>query len=258
MRRTAIAVLLLAASLVVAVARAAPLQRESLSVAFDARIAPSSLPRERLAPLRLTLSGKIGTSDGTRPPALSELSVAFNRGGRLSLRGLPNCAPSRIQQTTTEAALAACREALVGHGSFGANVDFQGAPTIPAHGKVLIFNARIHGRPSLLLHLYGSSPVRAAFVLPFTVSHLHHGTYGVSLTARIPTLASGLGYVTELQLTIGRHYDFAGRRRSVLSASCALPRGFTVLPIDVAKARFSFDDGREVTGHVAHPCRVRQ
>lgn len=257
MRRTAIAVLFLAASLVAA-ARGAPFQKESLRIQFDARIAPSSLPRERPAPLTLTLTGKIGTSDGTRPPALSELSVAFNRGGRLSLRGLPVCAPNEIQQTTTEAALAACPGALVGHGSFGANVDFPGAPAIPAHGKVLVFNARSHGRSSLLLHLYGSSPVRAAFVLPFAVSHLAHGTYGVSLSTQIPRLASGLGYVTELKLAIGRRYGAAGRRRSVLSASCALPPGFTAFPIDVAKARFSFDDGREVEGHVAHQCRVRQ
>jgi hypothetical protein len=257
MRRAAIAVLLLTAS-IVAVAQGDAIQKESLRVQFDARIAPSSLPRKRPAPVTLKFTGKIGTTDGTRPPALSELSVAFNRAGRLSLQGLPVCAPSRIQQTTTEAALAACRGALVGHGSFGANVDFQGAPAIPAHGKVLVFNARLHGRPSLLLHLYGSSPVRAAFVLPFTVSHLTHGAFGVSLSTQLPRLASGLGYVTELKLSIGRRYGFAGRRRSVLSASCALPAGFTTLPIDLAKARFAFDDGRTVTGNIGGECRVRQ
>jgi hypothetical protein len=257
MRRTVIVVLLIAASLVAA-AQGDPLQKESLRVKFDARIAPSSLPRERPAPVTLKLSGEIGTTDGSRPPALSELSVAFNRAGRLSLRGLPICAPNKIQQTTTEAALAACPGALVGHGSFGANVDFPGAPAIPAHGKVLVFNAHLHGHASLLLHLYGSSPVRAAFVLPFAVSHLAHGAFGVSLSAQIPKLASGLGYVTELKLAIGRRYGFAGQRRSVLSASCALPPGFTALPIDLAKARFSFDDGRKVTGDVGGECQVRQ
>jgi len=257
MRRLAIAVFALAVT-AGAGAQGAQWQKESLRVDFNASIAPQSLPRERPAPVTLKLSGKIGTTDGTRPPALSELSVAFNRGGRLSLEGLPVCSANKIQQTTTEAALAACPGALVGHGSFGANVDFQGAPAIPAHGKVLVFNARRHGRPSLLLHLYGSSPVRAAFVLPFAVSHLAHGDFGVSLSTEIPRLASGLGYVTELKLAIGRSYGFAGRRRSVLSASCSLPAGFTTFPINVAKAKFSFDDGREVTGVAEGKCRVRQ
>jgi hypothetical protein len=257
MRRTAIAVLLLAVSLT-AVAQGDPFQKESLRVDFNANIAPRSLPRERPAPVTLKLAGKIATTDGTRPPALSKLSIAFNRAGRISLEGLPVCSAGKIQQTTTEAALAACPGALVGHGSFSANVDFVGAPAIPAHGKVLVFNTRIHGRPSLLLHLYGSSPVRAAFVLPFTVSHLSHGNFGVSLSTQIPRLASGLGYVTELKLEIGRRYGFAGRRRSVLSASCALPPAFTALVVSLAKARFSFDDGREVTGSIGRECRVRQ
>ena len=47
-------------------------------------------------------------------------------------------------------------------------------PLIPARGEVLAFNSRIHGRPGMLLHLYGSSPVRAAFVLPFEISHQPH------------------------------------------------------------------------------------
>lgn len=257
MRRFVVAIVL-ACVAIATVARGDDLPaQKSLLVEFDASIAPRSLPRKRPAPVTLRLSGTIGTTDGARPPALSKLSIDFNRAGHLSLRGLPVCVPSRIQQTTTEAALAACRGALVGHGGFGAHVDFQGAPSIPAHGKVLVFNARIHGRPSLLLHLYGWSPVRATFVLPFTVSHLSHGEFGVSLSTQIPRLASGLGYITELNLEIGRRYGFAGRRRSVVSANCAAPPGWSRGLYKLARAKFAFDDGREVTGGLTRICRVR-
>src|SRR5204863_9113169 len=103
------------------------------------------------APITVRLGGSIGTTDGSSPPALRELSVAVNRAGTLSATGLSTCTASALQQTTTEAALAACPGALVGHGTFGANIDFTGTPLIPARGKVLVFNARVEGRPGMLL-----------------------------------------------------------------------------------------------------------
>lgn len=257
MRRLCIAAALVAATLVPTPTGAAVRQQEGLRVAFDASIAPKALPRTRPAPITVRLDGSISTVDGSRPPALQELSIAVNRAGRLSTKGLPTCTASALQQTTTEAALAACPHALVGHGIFGANVDFPDAPQIPAKGKVLVFNARVKGRPGMLLHLYGASPVRAAFVLPFEVSPVRHGKFGMVFSTRIPTLASGLGYITELRLTIGRRYGFDGKRRSVLSASCAAPAGFTVGLFELARATFSFSDGRTVVGGPSRVCKVR-
>jgi hypothetical protein len=256
MRRLAIATALVLAM----AATSAPgevFEKGSLRVHFDASIAPRSLPRERPAPISVTLGGSIRTSDGSRPPALRELSIAVNRAGRLSAEGLPTCSAAKLQQTTTAAALAACRGALVGHGSFGANVDFPGSPAIPAQGTVLVFNARLHRRPGMLLHLYGSRPVRAAFVLPFAVSHVRRGELGTVFSTSIPTLASGLGYITELHLEIGRRYRFHGERRSLLSASCAAPEGFTLGVFKLAETTFSFADGQRVRGALSRDCRVR-
>jgi hypothetical protein len=247
----------LVSTAIASVAQGESIQKESLRVDFDASIAPRSLPRERPAPITVKIGGTIRSADGSRPPALRELSIDFNRAGRLSVEGLPTCTANKLQQTTTEAALAACRGALVGHGSFGANVDFPGAPVIPARGKVLVFNALVRGRPGMLLHLYGSRPVRAAFVLPFTVSHIRHGKFGTTFSTEIPQLASGLGYVTELQLQIGRRYGFEGERRSVLSARCAAPEGFSAGLFELARVKFSFADGRVVTGVLERNCRVR-
>jgi hypothetical protein len=256
MRRLAIAALLLAA-LLANTARGVVIPEEGLRVRFDASIAPRSLPRERPAPITVKLGGAISTADGSSPPALRELSIDFNRAGRLSLQGLPTCPANRLQQTTTEAALAACRGALIGHGSFDVNIDFPGTPVIPAHGKVLVFNAIVRGRLGMLLHLYGSRPVRAAFVLPFVVSHIRDGEFGTTFSTRIPQLASGLGRVTELKLQIGRSYGFEGERRSVLSAHCAAPEGFSVGIFELARAKFSFADGRVVTAGLTRECRVR-
>jgi hypothetical protein len=258
MRRLAIVALVaLAAPIFLGAGPKTIVQEHGLRVTVSGGIAPRALPRQHLAPVTARFGGKIEAVDDARPPALSQLSIEVNRVGQLSSRGLPTCSAPRLQQTTTQAALAACREALVGHGSFGASVDFPGAPAIPAEGKVLVFNARVDGRPGMLLHLYGSRPVRAAFVLPFAISRRSEGRFGSVLTTRIPNIASGLGYITRLQIQIGRRYSFRGERRSFLSASCAAPAGFPGGSFELAKMTFSFDDEREVIASLERNCRVR-
>jgi hypothetical protein len=232
-------------------------QRGNLRVIFDGRLRPHDLPRERLAPVTVSLDGSVGTVDGSRPPQLREITVAMNRAGKLFSTGLAICRSSQLQQTSSEAALSLCRSALVGHGTFAAKVDFPNAPLIPAEGKVLVFNSRIDGQPGMLLHLYGSSPVRAAFVLPFKIKYRSKGEFGTVFSTKIPTLASGLGYVTEIKLTIGRRYRYAGKPRSFLSASCAAPAGFTSVPYQLAKTTFAFSDGTSLTSHLTRDCTVR-
>ncbi len=258
MRRLTIAAVVAVAVLGVAVvAQGEVYQRGNLRVSFDGRLRPHDLPRERLAPVTVSLDGSVGTVDGSRPPQLREITVAMNRAGKLSTAGLPACAASQLQQTSSEAALRLCRPALVGHGSFAANVDFPNAPLIPAKGKVLVFNARIGGQPGMLLHLYGSSPVRAAFVLPFKIEHRSRGEFGTVFSTKIPTLASDLGYVTEIKMTIGRRYRYAGKSRSFLSASCAAPAGFPGTLYKLAKTTFAFADGTTLTSRLTRDCTVR-
>jgi hypothetical protein len=181
----------------------------------------------------------------------------MNRAGKLFSTGLPVCHSSQLQQTSSEAALSHCRPALVGRGSFAVNVDFPNAPLIPAKGKVLVFNSRIDGKQGMLLHLYGSSPVRAAFVLPFKIEHRIQGEFGTVFSTKIPTLASDLGYVTKIKLTIGRKYRYAGKLRSFISASCAAPAGFPGVSYQLAKTTFAFSDGTNLTSHLTRDCTVR-
>jgi hypothetical protein len=257
MRRLAIvAVLLTCLPAGVAVARQF-VQEGNLRVAFDARLLPHALPRERDAPATVQLAGAIRTTDGSTPPQLREISIAMNRAGIVSVEGLPSCPASLLQQTSTEAALAQCRSALVGRGHFSANVNFVGAPVFPARGTVLVFNSSTAKRPGLLLHLYGSSPVRAAFVLPFKITRNSEGKFGTVFSTRIPRLASDRGYVTDIDLTIGRKYRYRGEQRSFISASCAAPAGFTGAFFELAKATFSFAGGKRLTTRLPGDCKVR-
>lgn len=248
----------LAALAVVATASGDVVQQGNLRVAFDGRLSPRELPRARLAPVTVHLDGAIRTVDGGRPPQLRRISVEINRHGHLYFRGLPSCDANEIQQTTTEAALDRCRPALVGRGRFAANVDFPDLPTVPAKGRVLVFNGRSRGRAALLLHLYGSTPVRATFVLPFKISRRDRGEFGTVLTTTIPRLASDLGYVTDIELKIGRQYRHNGQRRSFLSASCAAPPGFRSTIFDFSRATFSFANRQSVRTTLTRDCRVRR
>lgn len=257
MRRLAIATALLAC-LPIGIASARQFVQEgTLRVAFDARLLPHSLPRERPAPVTVHLSGAIRTTDGTPPPQLREISIAMNRAGIVSVVGLPRCRAPELQQTSTEAARAICRGALVGRGRFAASVDFPGAPIFPASGTALLFNSSTKRRPGLLLHLYGSSPVRAAFVLRFKIRRQSRGEFGTIFSTRIPELASDRGYVTDIGLEIGRRYTYRGDERSFISASCAAPDGFPGAFFELAKATFTFAGGQRLVSHLPGDCKVR-
>jgi hypothetical protein len=259
MRRLLVAAVIAACCLPIggAAARRQSIEKGNVRVSFGGRLAPHALPRERMAPVTVHLDGSVTTVDGSRPPQLQEVSVEINRAGRLSVAGLPSCPASALQQTSTETALDLCRKALVGHGRFGVNVDFPGTPLIPARGRVLVFNSSDRRGPGMVLHLHGTAPVRATFVLPFEISRQSRGEFGTVFSAKIPTLATGLGYVTDIELEIGRRYRYAGKRHSFLSASCAAPAGFPGAVYRLARATFVFPEDEILTSTLSEDCRVR-
>jgi len=188
---------------------------------------------------------------------VSRIEIALNRNGRISSVGLPDCTGPLLQSTTTETALERCRPALVGRGHFSANVSFPSLTQVPAEGTMLAFNGKYRGRQALFLHLYGTTPVQASFVLPLTIAHTDKGQFGTVLSAKIPTLAGGLGSVTEINLRIGRNYTYRGRPHSYISASCAAPAGFPGAVFSLARGSFHFADGRTLHTTLARDCRVR-
>jgi hypothetical protein len=232
-------------------------QTGTLRISFSGDFSPRSLPRDRPAPITVHVKGAIGTTDGSHPPPVRRVEIALNRNGRVTTEGLPACTSARLQSTSTQEALARCRSALVGRGRFGAEVEFPSAEPFPATGRALAFYGTRKGRPALMLHLYITTPVQTTFVLVLKISHQEKGQFGTVLTASIPSLAGGLGSVTEIDLTLGRTYTFRGRRRSFLSASCDAPAGFPGAVFSLARGSFFFADGRRVDTTLTRDCRVR-
>lgn len=228
-----------------------------LLVRFDAEFSPHSLPRQTPAPIAVTIKGAISTSDGSHPPPLKWLEVELNRHGRLYTKGLPSCSPSLLQSTSTAEANARCGAALVGRGSFAADVVLGTTKPVAANGKILAFNGRRAGKPALLLHFFGGAPVRFTLVVPLRIGHRHDGEFGSVLRARIPKLANGFGSITQINLSLERRWSFAGKRRSYLSAACSAPPGFTKVPFPFAKARFRFEGHPQIESTLEKVCRVR-
>lgn len=256
-RLAILALLALACLAVAAAAEGEQVRKGDLRLSFDAGFAPRALPRSRPAPVSIEFESAISSADGSRPPALKRFELALNRNGRVSTRGLPTCRAAKLQSASTDTALARCRPALVGHGGFRALIEAdEGA--VPAHGRALVFNARRHGRPALLLHLSTGTPVRAGFVLPLPIRHRAGRELGTVLAAEVPVLAGGLGSITRLKLKLGRTYRFHGHRRSYLSAACAAPDGFRSAFFRFVRGTFSFRGGKRVSTSLGGECRVRR
>jgi hypothetical protein len=258
MKRLAVIGLLLSAVLFgAAIARAELSRNENLLVAFGGRFLPHSLPRDRDAPIRVDLTGQVKTTDGTRPPQLRRISIAVNRYGRLSTEGLPTCSPDQLESTDPQLAMERCGDALVGHGRFGAHLEFPELAPFPAEGTMLAFNGRSHGKPAVFLHIHGSNPVEITVILTFEISHRRKGKFGTIFTAKIPRIAADLGYVSDLSLDFGRKYTYLGRQHSFLSARCAAPDGFPGAFFTFARGTFYFAGGKKVTSTLARDCLVR-
>jgi hypothetical protein len=260
--RRRIAILVLFACAVLAASAAAKVkefeirQVGNLRVKLGAEYTPHTLPRQRPAPISVEVVGAIETTDGSHPPALRRLELSVNRNGRISTAGLPICTAPQLQSTTTEQALAHCGGARVGRGSFHAQLALGGEDDIPATGRILAFNSRRNGKPALLVHLFIGVPVRVTMIIPIAIGHREEGQFGTVLRARIPKLGGGLGSVTEIDLKLGRRYEFRGERRSYLAAACGAPNGLPGAVFPLLRGSFRFEAHPEIKEPVVKDCTV--
>lgn len=238
-------------------AQAALVQHGDLFITFNGELTPAALPRHAPTPIDIRVAATIRTPDDVNPPALRQITVEINRYGRLETRGLPRCSASRIQATSTAVALAACRSALVGTGSFTANETFPEVNSFPSSGRILAFNSTVGGRPAILAHVYGTQPLSTSRNLTFRLRS-STGTYGTVLSATLPKSINDSGYLKSISLRLHRLYTYRGATHSYLSADCPAPAGFPGAVFPLAHASMSFADGVTLSSTVIRSCRVRR
>lgn len=257
MRRAKLTVaLLLAVFGAAAFAHAEVVQRGGIRVTFEGKLAPKTLPRSAQAPVHVSVSAKVASAGGNAPPPMRKISIAINKYGNLNRAGLPVCQLDQIQPATTDDALAACRGSLIGQGRFLANVLLKGQAPFPKDGKIYAFNGEIDGRPAILAHVYGTQPAPASYTLAFVVSRTK-GTFGTTLTASLPPVKNGAGYITGIYLSLGKTFSVHGASHPYFSASCPAPKGFSGAVFPFARAAVSFEGGRTLGSTLSRTCKAR-
>jgi hypothetical protein len=249
--------MLLAAALFASLGFAESEIKDGVKVAVTGKLNPTVLPRHGTVPVGVSFGGKIASVEPGSLPKLTRMAIEINRSGRLDTRGLPRCRLRRIKPSTNREALTACGSALVGEGSFAANVKIPEQSPFPSNGKVLAFNGVVHGRPAIFAHIYGTRPLPISYVLPFEISR-SSGTYGTVLETAFPQVTGEWGYVTGLTMSLHRRFSYRGQTRGYLSAGCPAPSGFTQVLFPLARTSFEFDNGVKIATTLNRTCTVKR
>ena len=232
-------------------------QKGNLRVKVSGKISPSALPRTGAAPIAVSVAGQVSTIDHSFPP---QLQVPDHRDqpqrpprlhGPAALPARPDPARHRLP------ALAACRPALVGQGTFNAYIVLKGQEPYPTSGRLLLFNGREGGHQVLLGHIYISQPFASSFVIPFAISGNRHGAFGTTLTANLAKALGTRRYLTGIEMTLQRRYSSHGKRHSFISAGCPAPKGFPGASFPLAQTSFAFAGGTKLASTLTSSCKAR-
>jgi hypothetical protein len=251
-----IALALSALLLTAALAGAEVAQKGTLRVNVSGKLSPQKLPRSGTAPIAVSVGGQISTTDQSPPPRLKSIEIELNKGGQIDYSGLPLCPYAAIQTASSSRALSACKAALVGEGSFDAEITLAGQAPYAIKGKLLAFNGKSKGKPVLFGQIYASHPFATSFVIVFAIQKIGKGTFGTALRAQLPKALSTWGKLTGIDLNLSRRYSYRGKSHSYLSAGCPAPKGVSRASFAFARASFGFEGGKVLSSVLERSCRA--
>lgn len=256
-RRRGLVAAIAALSLLGASAASAEIAQEgNISISFHGSIAPVKLPRNDLAPVGVQMGAKIKTVDGEAPPRLSEIILDINSHGLIDSKGLPLCPLGKLSNSSASRARNVCGDAEVGHGNVTSRVGLPGQGEFATNGPLLAFNGKYKGKPAIFAHVTSKGTLSITYVIIFVVKKTK-GTYGTSLVAKVPAIASGTGYISAFDLSLKRRYSLRGEKRSYVSASCPLPEGVNIASFPFARSTYVFEGGTKVSSVLKRECKAR-
>jgi hypothetical protein len=189
----------------------------TLKLSANGGFSPKALSKTKQTPISLKASGEISETDGSHPPAVREVILEADKAGEVHLKGIPTCKSGQLQATDTNAALKACKSALIGEGTAIAQVQFAEQKPIEINTKLLVFNGgEKGGKAVMFIHGFFSSPINGAVVTTVTITKHKHGRFGTLAVAKIPQLAGGNGSIKSFNLEIKK--NVAGK--NPISSTC--------------------------------------
>jgi hypothetical protein len=217
---------------------------------IDSQIRPKKLSKTKLTPATLevtTLTTSTTDPSGVPIPAV-HATLDFDRYARLYTKGLPTCDSGKLQSQSTEVAEQACGSAKIGTGHATAYLKAGKVYEVPQ--TVTAFNGVPKGgKPTILLHTYGTSPLQVSLVLEGTVSNYGKEGYGPRLDLDIPLIAGGTGALKEFNVKIDKKWRFKGEKRSFISAKCTGAKKLK------ARGTFTYRDGEALTALSKQSCK---
>jgi hypothetical protein len=221
--------------------------------AIDVQLSPKKLSKSTQTPATLRVTTKTTSTtaaNGVPSPAVRAV-VDFDKNMKLFTKGVATCSAERLQNVSTDAAIAACGKARVGTGTAVALLTV-GATVFTQNQTITAFNGVPQGgKPSILLHTYGTSPVQVTLVLNGVISNYNKQGYGPRLDIDIPLIAGGTGALTDFQATIRKNFTYKGKRRSFVTGMCRKS------PLK-ARGAFTFKDGVTLTATSTHACTKKR
>jgi hypothetical protein len=219
-----------------------------LKLTFNGGFTPKVLPKKAFAPIALTVSGKIQTTDGSQPPPLTSFVLDTDKNGAIDTKGFPTCTSGKLQARDTKTVEQICGPSIVGTGQTSVSVAFAEQNPIPATSKLLVLNGGTSGgKTTLFVHAYLTQPITTAIVTTVKITKQHKGRFGTKSVATIPPIANGAGSVTSFNLTVNKGLKVKGKPFSILSAKC--PDGHLN-----AHGLAIFKDGTKAEAEVTRPC----
>jgi hypothetical protein len=259
MHRRPILIAALAAGLIaaltasIAIAGPTVVGKDGNTQSIDVVFAPKKLSKAKATPVTLKVTTKTTTTtaaNGVPSPAVRAV-VDFDKNASLYTKGVPTCDSSKLQATSTDAAVAACGNAKIGSGSGNVLLPV-GTQVFAEPVTITAFNGVPSGGKSVvLLHAYGASPVQTTQVLVGKVSNYNKEGFGPRLDVEIPKIAGGAGALTDFQVAINKKYTYQGKKRSYVSAKCPNSKKLK------ARGTFTFTDGESLTAVSKQSCKQR-
>jgi len=180
------------------------------------------LPKHGNAPITLGSITRIGTRDGSTPPALKTIQFLIDKHGTVDTRGLPRCTVAKLEGTTPSEARKRCAGALVGKGVGKAVVSMPGQKPFQISSPISFFNGPPSGgRPTLIAHAYETVPSPQALLVPIVIERVAKGRYGYRVQIELPPIAGGNGAATLAEATIGATRKRGGEKVGYINAHCS-------------------------------------
>lgn len=222
-----------------------------LEVTADFGFRPKVASRTKQTPIAITTSGEVQMADGGHPPAARELFIEADRNGEAHVKGIPTCSSGQLQATDTQAALKACRPALIGEGKVTAQVAFAEQELIDVPSKLLLFNdGEKGGKITWFAHAYFSNPISGAIVTTVTITKIHKGRFGTLAVGKIPQITGGSGSAISFDLEIFKTVKVGGKALNPISGRCA--DGKVKFRVEA-----KFEDGTKAQTELVRACTAR-